>query len=276
MAPYSLIIPALNEERGLRNTLERVQALSEQPELIVVNDGSTDRTQDIAQEYGAHVLTHAIPRGYGFSLKEGIRSATNDLVVITDADGTYPIERIPDLLQAMRPGVDMVVGARTGKAYWQSMLKAPARVIFAIIVEYVSGQRVPDINSGLRVFRRSTATRYLPDICNGFSFTTTITIIYLLTGKSIVFVPIEYAPRIGRSKVRIIRDSIRTLQYIIECIVRYNPLKLFLALIISVCIFGAFASLWLGIPALFFTGLTATILAALGFVAEALRRHHRE
>ncbi len=169
----------------------------------------------------------------------------------------------------------MVVGARTGARYWQGFIKAPARIVFKLIVEFTTGQRVPDVNSGLRVFRKSTVLPYLGDICNGFSFTTTITLIYLLTGKSLQFVPIPYAKRSGRSKVRHIRDGIRTLQYITECIVRYNPLKLFLVLMMCTALMGGIFAIWLGLWAIFLTLVCLSLQASLAFMVEAQRVSHR-
>ncbi len=224
---YSVIVPALNEEQGIAAVLDRLLALSPRPEIIVVDDGSTDRTGEIARSKGARVVTHPMSGGYGRSLKDGIAAASNDIIAITDADGTYPIERIQDLLADLARGNDMVVGARHGKFYRGTLLKMPARLVFKWLVEFTTGRSIPDINSGLRVFRKSQMTPYLDDLCNGFSFTTTITLIYCLTGKFVHYIPIDYAERLGDSKVRILRDSFRTLQYIIEVIAIYNPLKLF-------------------------------------------------
>ncbi len=225
--PYSVIIPALNEEGGIASVIDRLRSLSPVPEIIVVDDGSTDKTGDIAKAKGVIVLRHPAPGGYGRSLKDGMKAATNELVAITDADGTYPLERIPALITILADGYDMVVGARHGKHYRGSFLKMPARLIFKWLVEFTTGRRVPDINSGLRTFRKTEVLKYEADLCNGFSFTTTITLIYLLTGKFVHYIPIEYGARHGASKVRIIQDSLRTLQYITEVIVTYNPLKLF-------------------------------------------------
>lgn len=227
MSVFSVIIPALNEEAGIAAVLDRVQALNPRPEIIVVDDGSTDNTGEIAQSKGATVIRHPAPGGYGRSLKDGIRAATNDVIVITDADGTYPVERMPELVAEMEKGFDMVVGARHGRHYRGAMLKMPARIVFKWLVEFVTGRQIPDINSGLRAFRKSAVTPFFKDLCNGFSFTTTITLIYCLTGKFVTYLPVDYAARKGRSKVRIIRDSLRTLQYITEVIATYNPLKLF-------------------------------------------------
>lgn len=227
MTPYSVIIPALNEEGGIAAVIDRLQSLTPKPEIIVIDDGSVDRTGDIARAKGVVVLRHPSSGGYGRSLKDGIRAATHDIIAITDADGTYPVERIPEFVQHVETGFDMVVGARTGKHYRGAFLKMPARIIFKWLVEFATGRLIPDINSGLRVFRKSGIAPFESDLCNGFSFTTTMTLIYCFTGKFITYVPIEYAQRAGASKVRIIHDSLRTLQYITEVIAAYNPLKLF-------------------------------------------------
>jgi len=228
--PFTVIVPALNEEEGIASTLDRLRSLDPRPEIIVVDDGSTDRTKAIASSKGAKVLSHPVPGGYGRSLKDGMQAATYDIIAITDADGTYPVERLPEFVQALGTGYDMVVGARQGKHYRGSFLKMPARLAFKWLVEFTTGRRIPDVNSGLRVFRRSQCQRFFGDLCNGFSFTTTITLIYHLTGKFVLYQPIDYRARIGSSKVRFVRDSLRTLQYITEVIATYNPLKLFVLL----------------------------------------------
>lgn len=237
MIDYSVLVPALNEEQGIGSVLNRLHALSlahrslgeggPAPEIIVIDDGSTDRTGEIAKAKGARVLTHPMQGGYGRSLKDGIRAATHDIIVLTDADGTYPVERIPDLLKELDRGNDMVVGARHGREYRGTFLKMPARLLFKWLVEFTTGRRIPDINSGLRAFRKSQMLPFIDDLCDGFSFTTTITLIYCLTGKFVAYVPIDYSRRLGHSKVRFLRDSFRTLQYITEVIAIYNPLKLF-------------------------------------------------
>lgn len=230
MTSYSVIIPALNEEEGITAVLDRLKALSPRPEIIVVDDGSSDKTGEKAKAAGATVIRHPMPGGYGRSLKDGIRAASNEIVCITDADGTYPVERLPELAADIEAGFDMSVGARTGKHYRGSLLKMPARIVFKWLVEFTTGRLIPDINSGLRAMRKSDVLAVERDLCNGFSFTTTITLIQLLTGKFVKYTPIDYAKRAGRSKVHIIQDSLRTLQYIVEVIATYNPLKLFILL----------------------------------------------
>lgn len=229
--PYSIIIPALNEQDGIGPTLEKLRRLSGSPEIIVVDDGSTDGTAAVVRGFpGIILLSHPSPGGYGRSLKDGIRRASTDIVVITDADGTYPSDSIPSLVADIERGFDMAVGARTGKHYRGLFLKMPARLIFKWLVEFTTGRSIPDINSGLRAFKKNDALAIEEDLCNGFSFTTTQTLIMILQGKFVHYRPIEYGARIGRTKVRIIRDSLRTLQYIMEAIAAYNPLKIFVLL----------------------------------------------
>lgn len=282
MTPYSVIIPALNEEEGIVGVLERLKALSPRPEIIVVDDGSTDRTGERARSAGATVIRHPMPGGYGRSLKDGIRAASNEIVCITDADGTYPVERLPELVADIANGFDMSVGARTGRHYRGSLLKMPARIVFKWLVEFTTGRLIPDINSGLRAMRKADVLAVEQDLCNGFSFTTTITLIEFLTGKFVKYTPIDYAKRAGRSKVHIIQDSLRTLQYIVEVIATYNPLKLFVLLsgflgfltVAAVVEFFLFLEPWFLIFASVFL-VGACILFAFGLHAHVNARSSR-
>jgi glycosyltransferase involved in cell wall biosynthesis len=230
MNAFSVVLAAYNEEEGIASVILAIRAHNPECEIIVVDDGSTDNTAIVAESAGSVVLRHPANAGYGRSVMDGILAASHDVIVISDADGSYPAEKIPDLVRKIDEGFDMAVGARQGIRRYDSILKAPARLFFKFLVEFTTGSLIPDINSGLRSFRRSQALPYFPDLCQGFSLTTSLTLIYKLTGKFIVYVPIEYRKRIGRSKVHVLRDSLRTLQYITEIIVTYNPLKLFLLL----------------------------------------------
>lgn len=295
MANVSIIIPAYNEESAIGSVLETIRgqrgvlnpesreenAIGTQDsrpkthdsvEVIVVDDGSTDRTAEIAASHGARVLRHPINTGYGHSIKDGIRAAAGELIILMDADGTYPIDRIPDLVTELARGYHMVVGAREGSAYRGGVLKVIARSIFKALAQFTTGNRVPDVNSGFRAFRRSEVLPYLDDLCNGFSFTTTITLVYMFTGKIVGYMPIAYQDRVGRSKVRIVGDSLRTLQYMVEAVVHYNPPKIFLLLSIVAFLWGALGVLWMGPMSLFAGGLTALVIFAIGLVAEGLRR----
>lgn len=231
----SVVIPALNEEKAILDTIRSVQSALEARgiahEIIVVDDGSSDETGGIAKAAGARVIGHPTSGGYGRALKTGILAAVYDVVGILDADGTYPAARIPDLFDLVCfKGYDMAVGARTGKEYRGTFFKMPARRVFQWLGEYATGRNIPDINSGLRVFRRDVPLRFMHTVSNGFSFTASITLAALLSGCFVAYIPIDYGPRVGRSHVRAVRDSLRSLQIIVENILYYNPLKLFLLL----------------------------------------------
>lgn len=272
MAKVSIVIPAFNEEAAIGPVLDAMQALLLDCEIIVVDDGSNDATARIARQHGARVIRHAVNRGYGRSMKDGIDAASSDIVVTSDADGTYPVDSIPILIAKFEEGFDMVVGARQGAAYRGSFFKMILRMILKTIVEFASGRRIPDVNSGFRVLRKSTAVPFFPDICDGFSFTTTLTLVFLLTNRAVEYVPVPYHSRVGTSKVRMLHDSLRTLQYITECIVRYNPLKLFLLLSIVTLLTGLIASVWYGFGAFFLSLLTSMIVFTIGLHTETMRR----
>lgn len=278
----SIIIPALNEADGIVPTLTRVKEIATKEmwdlELIVVDDGSTDSTGELAKKEGAIIVRHPRNGGYGLSLQDGIRVSTADLIAITDADGTYPIEELPKLVSMIDEGYDMAVGARTGAEYRQSWWKYPARIAFRLLAEYVAGRRIPDINSGLRVMRREKLMPHYTNTCYGFSFTTSITLIFFLCGYFVGYTPIPYAARIGKTKVRHLWDTLRTGQIMVSVIIRYNPIKLFL-LMALMCLAGAcvawvlsvaLGSFWLSAAT---AGLVAAtpIVFALGCVAEAVR-----
>lgn len=279
----SVVLPALNEEEGIGATLDDLQAALADAgvaaEIIVVDDGSTDGTAAIATRPGVTVLRHPVRLGYGRSLKDGILMARYDTVAIADADGTYPVRDIPRLLKVAGE-LDMLVGARTGPAFRGSFAKFPARKVFQWLVEFSVGQRIPDVNSGLRIMRKATVLRFLPTLSNGFSFTTTLTMAMLLNACAVTFVPVAYGSRKGRSKIRLFRDTLRTAQVMIESVLYYNPIKLFLLLSLPLWLasvglgLGALVSthtLWvLTLATLFF--LSGWLVFALGLVADLLRR----
>jgi polyisoprenyl-phosphate glycosyltransferase len=276
MSSISVIIPAYNEEKGIASVLERLKSIG--AEVIVVDDGSTDSTGEVAKSHGAIVVRHPANGGYGQSLKSGIRKASNDLIAIADADGTYPVEELPKMVLMMEEGYDMVVGARQGVHYRGTFLKMPARIIFKFLVEFSTGRHIPDINSGLRMFRKSNVVPLFPLLCDTFSFTTSLTLAFCFMHKFIAYIPISYDKRVGKSKVRMVRDSLRTLQFIVQSIAHFNPLKLFLLMssfLFVVAIGFVIAGVWvnslmIALPAgPFFLG--SIIVFALGIMADIWR-----
>ena len=280
----TVLIPAFNEEESIAYTVTRVrEALDAHgiapSEILVIDDGSTDRTAEFAKVSGASILRNPHNIGYGASLKRGIIAAQHDAICLIDADLTYPEHEIPRLFAAYQSGFDMVVGARTGHHYSGSIFKGPLRRILRFTVEFAAGRRIPDANSGLRVFSRCAALEHLPHLCDTFSFTTSITIAFALTGRFIEYIPLEYHLRNGKSKVRLMRDSLRTLTYIAQTMVYYSPLKLFVlfaagCIMLAALCFGVGTTLHIAAP--YYLGIGCMLLAllmfALGLTTDLLRQ----
>jgi glycosyltransferase involved in cell wall biosynthesis len=277
------VIPAYNEEMAIAETVRSLykvlESLGVPFEVIVVNDGSTDATGELAEEAGARVIHHPHNVGYGRSLKSGIQAAQYDCIAITDADGTYPVEEIPRLLEVMQQGYDMVVGERTGDAYREGRAKSFLRRALKVLVEFSAEREVPDINSGLRLFRREIALSHLAQLCDTFSFTTSLTLAFMMTGRFVGYVPIPYQARVGETKVRLFWDTYRTYLYVVQAILYYRPLKIFTVLCTVALIFSSIAVMlgfvlqvrsgfMLGVG-----GLVATlVIFSLGLLADLLKQ----
>jgi glycosyltransferase involved in cell wall biosynthesis len=232
----SIIIPVYNEresvEKTVRELVETVSTLPYDTEIIVVNDGSGDGTTETVKRLcGGRVrgIHHPTNRGYGASLKSGIRAARFPHVAITDADGTYPSARIPEMYeQAAAGGCDMIVGARTGAKVHVPLLRRPAKWFLTGLAKYLTGIRIPDLNSGLRIMKKDVVERFLNILPEGFSFTTTITLALFTNGYSVEYVPINYKKRVGRSKIRPVYDTLNFLQLILRTVLYFDPLKIFI------------------------------------------------
>lgn len=228
----SVVIPAFDEELGIeasvRAVRETLDAAGTEYELLVVDDGSRDRTAELAAAAGATVVSLPENKGYGAALKAGIRRARHDTVVITDADGTYPASAIPDLLGDLT-GYDMVVGARTGSRLAIPASRRPAKWFLTRLASYLAGRPIPDLNSGLRVMHKSLVQRFEHLLPDGFSFTTSLTLAALCGGALVRYRSIDYHARIGESKIRP-THAIEFLLLILRTIVYFNPLKVFMPL----------------------------------------------
>jgi glycosyltransferase involved in cell wall biosynthesis len=228
----SIIVPAFNEERGIAEQIRRIEEAMRGSgiswELLVVDDGSTDGTAAEVEKLGVRLIRQKRNRGYGAALKAGIAAAGNELVAIIDADGTYPAQPLVPMFEKARE-YDMVVGARTGENVNIPLVRRPAKRFLAELASYLAEQPIPDLNSGLRIMRKSTVEQFEHLLPSGFSFTTTITMSMLCTDHSVYYHPIEYFRRVGRSKIRA-KHAYQFLMLILRIAVYFNPLRFFLPL----------------------------------------------
>lgn len=229
VGPVSVVIPGLNEEKSIGKVVEEVRSQLDsagvEHEIIVVDDGSSDRTAEVALAKGAHVIHHRRNRGYGASLKTGIRAARHEVILITDADATYPAEAIPQVLARLN-GADMVVGARVSGNVHIPVVRKPGKWMLGRLAEHITGEKIPDLNSGLRAFRRQCVQQYLPILPDRFSFTTTITVALLSDGYRVEYVPIDYFKRQGKSKI-VPWNFFEFVALVLRLSMSFNPLRVF-------------------------------------------------
>ena len=245
----SVVIPAHNEEKAIGTVLyELIEVLDGQSyEIIVVDDGSTDNTAKIVQENKfIKFIQHPQNMGYGAAIKTGIKNATNDLILIIDGDGSYPVKAIPELLKEADE-YDMVVGARTGKEVKIQLYRKPAKWFLSMLANYLSGTKIPDLNSGMRIFRKEDVLKFFNILPSSFSFTTTLTLAYLSNDYNVKYVPIDYHERMGQSKIKPFRDGFNFIMLIVRTITYFNPLKVFLPISIALFVFGFAILLYEGI-----------------------------
>lgn len=235
----SVVMPAYNEEPVIEEVLKRLIALDLHSEILVVDDGSTDRTAEVAQRVpGVRVIQQPYNMGNGAAVKAGIRAATGDLILLMDADGQHPPEEIPNLLQHIDQ-YDMVVGARNAETQ-QSTHRLLANQFFNKYAAYIVGRKVPDLTSGFRIIRTPVAKEFVNILPNGFSYPTTITIALFTTGYTVKYQPFLAPKRVGESKIRPLRDGIRFLLTLTRLAVFFVPFKIFLPISLFFVIPGAF------------------------------------
>lgn len=278
----SFIIPVYNEESAVPETIERLQkvlsALEHPFEIIVVDDGSTDQSGDKAEQAGdVRVMRHPANSGYGRALKTGIAHARYDWFGIVDADGTYEIEKIPELVEAMEQGFDMAVALRQNVLDHDGMFKKLSRRLYIAAIRILAGREAPDPNSGLRLFNRDLVMTFLPFLCNSFSFTTSLTVFAFGGAFFVKYIPSHYEIRQGKSKVRHFRDTLRTIQLIVQGVTFFNPIKLYLLLAVTYALFIGLPSMGLyywcpsiAIPFLA-VGTTAWLLIGIGALGDIFR-----
>jgi len=279
----SVIIPAQDEQQSIASTLDELKVVLDdngQPyEIIVVDDGSVDNTAEIVRQEGnALLIQHPYNKGYGAALKTGISKALGEVILIIDADGTYQANDIPKLLEHME-GYDMVVGSRDHKGVKIPLCRKPAKWFLTKLASYLSGIHIPDLNSGMRVFRKSVIERFLNILSSGFSFTTTSTLAYLCNDLTIKYVHIDYRKREGKSKIKPLRDGFNFILLILRVTTYFNPLKVFIpvAFILTILAILALALSLLLLDRILDTTIVILLVAALqtgilGLLADAISK----
>ena len=224
----SIIIPAFNEAQSIKNVVKGLRQQFNNVEILVINDGSSDQTAELALEAGATVISHARNLGYGAALKTGIENSKRDFVLFCDADGQHTFEDVGRIIDtASSEKYDMVVGARTIDSH-QQFSRRPGKLVLKIFANYLANQKIPDLNSGLRVIRRSVIKRFLHLMPQGFSFSTTSTFAILKSQFSLHYIPITVQKRIGESTVKQFKHGPQTIMLMLRLTVLFEPLRVFL------------------------------------------------
>ncbi len=285
----SIIIPAYNEEEALPEDLdgliEAMSATDYEWEIIVVDDGSTDGTETVGRDYekrygNVTFLQHPYNMGGGACRNTGIKASKYDIVAVVDGDCTYPVKDMPRLVDAM-PGYDMVVGARNKEAGTLKFLRVPAKFFIRKLAGFMSGHKIPDLNSGMRVIRKDVFYRYMNILPQGHSWVSTITLSMLSNGNPVKYMEIDYFPRKGKSTFHPLKDTASYLSLVFRTVTWFNPLRIFIPL--AFIFFGValgkliYDIFWLfhitGTSVLLFLG--ALQILALGLLADLIAKRGR-
>ena len=271
----SVVLPAKNESGAIAATIKGIVKVLPEVEVIVVNDGSTDDTAQLAQAAGAKIVSHPYSKGNGAAIKTGARAATGDIIIFMDADGQHDPQDILKLLEKINQGYDLVVGARQ-KGSQASLGRGIANSLYNSLASYMTEHQVEDLTSGFRAVRADKFKEFLYLLPNGFSYPTTSTMAFFRAGYSVTYVPIHAAKRIGKSHIHPIKDSVRFFLIIFKIATLYSPLKMFLPF--AVLLF-ALGSGWYGytlyeyqrftnMSALLYTG--SIMIFLMGLISEQI------
>lgn len=277
----AIVVPAYNEAGAIRQTIEALRTAvggaGIDAEIVVVDDGSTDGTGEAAEAFGVRVIRLPENVGYGHALKTGIAETRSKFVAIIDADGTYPAAKIPEMLKIAETA-DMVVGDRGAAMRNVPLIRRPAKWVLNKLANILAQRKIPDLNSGLRVFKRAALERFVPLLPDGFSFTTTITLSMMSSNLRVVYTPIAYAKRIGQSSIRP-TEFFNFLLLVVRIIVFFHPLRVFLPLGAVLFVLGAakfaydITKMDLSESAIFAL-LAALVIWSLGLIADMISRLH--
>lgn len=271
----SIVLPAKNESGAVGKTVFNILQLGLVDEVIVVNDGSTDNTKEVAEQAGAKVVTHPYSKGNGAAIKTGARTAIGDVIIFMDADGQHDPQDIPRLIEKIEQGYDLVVGARQ-KGSQASVGRGVANALYNNLATYMTEHQVEDLTSGFRAVRAEKFREFLYLLPNGFSYPTTSTMAFFRAGYSVTYIPIHAAKRIGASHIHPIKDGIRFFLIIFKIATLFSPLKMFLPIAVSLFLM---ATSWYGytlyefnrftnMSALLYTG--SIMIFLMGLISEQI------
>ena len=238
----SIIIPAFNERESIAEVIGILREAAAWHEIIVVDDGSTDGTGERAAAAGATVVRHAYNIGNGAAVKNGIRRATGEFVLIVDADGQHPPQDALRLVEKLGQ-YDLVIGARS-IATQATQARRAGNGALNRLASYLTGREIPDLTSGFRGARASGLREFLHLLPNGFSTPTTTTLAFLKGGYSVTFEPIHARQRSGQSKIRLARDGAKFLIIIFKMITLFSPLRIFMPISLVSFVAGAAYAVW--------------------------------
>lgn len=271
----SVVMPAKNESGAVGLTISKINELNLVDEVIVVNDGSSDNTQEVAEQAGAKVVTHPYSKGNGAAIKTGTRAASGDVIVFMDADGQHDPRDISSLLEKIEQGYDLVVGARQ-KGSQASVGRGIANSLYNNLASYMTEHTVEDLTSGFRAVRVDKFREFLYLLPNGFSYPTTSTMAFFRAGYSVTYVPIHAAKRIGKSHIQPMKDGVRFFLIIFKIATLFSPLKMFLPIAVILFLmatgwygytlyeFGRFTNM----SALLYTG--SVMIFLMGLISEQI------
>lgn len=263
----SVVVPVYNERQVIDTFFGQLKRSlkGKSNEIVVVNDGSDDGSEKVLRKHkGIKLISHSTNRGYGEAIKTGVKNSTNENIAIIDCDGTYCPEDLVKLIEKFK-NQTMLIGARSVKGFGEPIIKKLMKKFLSRLAGYLTGEKISDLNSGLRIFKKDDFLRFCYLLPSGFSLTSTLTMAFLINGYPLEFLPISYYPRIGRSKINPFKDVFNFLLLILTTIIYFNPLRVFIP--VSLFFFGL--SLVVGLGSMIFLpkflDTTTVILFVTGF-----------
>ena len=275
----SIVLPAKNEAQNIALLIEKIQLLALDAEILVINDGSTDNTAQLAMDLGARVITHPYSLGNGAAVKTGARNAIGDIIIFMDADGQHNPEDIPALLAKLHEGYDMVVGARHPSTH-SSIIRRFGNAVYNRMASFMTQHRIEDLTSGYRAVRADKFRKFLYLLPNGFSYPTTSTMAFFRSGFHVGYLPIHAGTRKGRSHINVLKDGYRFFIVILRVGALFSPMRFFMPISLMMFLTGISYYAYTYITEARFTNmsllflLSALFVFLMGIISEQISSLH--